>query len=75
MKGSPLAEEVDLERIALPVTAAFVSPLDHLCPERAKVFRDLEQIVDKSATVPAGLRGCHRVAADKEFELELDEIV
>ena len=63
-----VAQAIDMSRIALPKNAGCVDPALHLCPERAKVFKDLSVLVKPHCEWPSpGVRPCMMVS-ESEFE-------
>ena len=62
-----VAEDVDLSRISFPDRAGLLAGAEVMSPERARVFRDLEQIILPEEQVPKiGIRSCHRVRIEDE---------
>ena len=62
-----VAEKVQPRMVSLPEKAGQLRGVDHMCPERAKVFRDLQSIVLEPDQVPAkGCRACHMLEKDDE---------
>ena len=57
---------VDPERMSLPKQAAGVDPKRFLCPERLKVFSDLNKPVLPQEAWPVLPKACYMIAKDKE---------
>ena len=70
LPNSCIAEQVDPSRVSLPVCAGVCEPVSVLCPERARVVRDLNKIVMPVSMQPELLpKPCHMITASDELAL------
>ena len=64
-----VAQPVDGTRISLPQKAGQLRGAKLMCPERAKVFRDLHSIVlDEDRVGPRAIRSCHMLNRNDEVQ-------
>ena len=72
-KAVTVAQQVDPDKVSVPPVAGLLDGAQLMCPERAKVFADLQQILrdpDLAPEQPA--RSCHMIDAKLEIDFVRD---
>ena len=64
-----MAQDVVPEQVSLPEVAGRLRTAEMMCPERAKVFKDLSVIKLESDALPAcSTKACHKIDKDTEVD-------